>query len=95
MLCPTPAALLTDREGRPYFIWDEDVTLPEFERRLRDPKAGDYWLATLLRQAKPDDVYRFVSLEEIARRWTNVRAGVGRMRAFWDWRTERWRTHGD
>ncbi len=71
------------------------MTLAEFRRLLADPRVGDYWLATLLRQAKPDDVYRFIGLPEIVRRWPSVRAGVGNMRAFWDWRTERRRAHGD
>ena len=96
MICPTPDELLCDPQGRPYFLWSEELTLAEFSERLRDPAAADYWLATLLRQAKPDDVYRFVSLAEIARRWPGVRAGVGgRMRDFWDWRVRRWKEHGD
>lgn len=95
MICPTPDDLLCDSLGRPYFIWDEDITLDEFEHRLADPEVSDHWLATLLRQAKPDDVYRFIDIAEIARRWQSVRAGTGRMQGFWDWRTERWRTHGD
>jgi len=95
MLCPTPPEKLVDARGRPYFLWDEDVSLAGFRERLAVPGAGDYWLATLLRQAKPDDVYGFVSLPEIAQRWASVRAGVGRMREFWEWRVRRWQTHGD
>ena len=68
-LCPTPPEKLADARGRPYFLWDEDLSLAEFRERLASPGAGDYWLATLLRQAKPDDVYGFVSLPEIAERW--------------------------
>jgi hypothetical protein len=78
-----------------YFIWDADVTLPEFQARLADPIQRPYWLATLLRQAKPDDVYRFVTLPEIDAAWPVVRAGVGKQAAFWEWRLARWRARGE
>ena len=34
-LNPTPARLLVDEKGRPYFLWDVDMTLAEFQRRLQ------------------------------------------------------------
>jgi hypothetical protein len=95
MLCMTPDSALCDREGRPYFLWDVDLTLPEFEAKLADPAERPYWLATLLRQAKPDDVYRFVPLPQIAEEWPSVRGGLGKQRAFWEWRIARWRSHGE
>ena len=65
MLCPTPPERLCDPQGRPYFLWDVDLTLDEFRARLRDPAEHLYWLATLLRQAKPDDALTFVDLATI------------------------------
>jgi len=32
LLNQTPRAKLTDAHGRPYFLWDCDMTLAEFER---------------------------------------------------------------
>ena len=97
MLCPTPPDKLCDAEGRPYFLWDNDRTLVEFRALLADsdPAVRRYWLAQLLRQAKPDDARQFVSLAELSSEWEHVRAGVGRQRAFWEWRVARWREHGD
>ncbi len=37
MLCPTPPESLVDREGRPYFLWDCELTLEEFKKRLTHP----------------------------------------------------------
>ncbi len=37
MLNPTPPEGLTDDQGRPYFLWDCDLTLEQFERGLHDP----------------------------------------------------------
>jgi len=36
MLAPTPYDRMVDRQGRPYFLWDVEMTLEEFERSLRD-----------------------------------------------------------
>jgi len=37
MLNPTPPERLVDPQGRPYFLWDVDITLEEFQRGLQDP----------------------------------------------------------
>ena len=79
MLSPTPRASLTDREGRPYFLWDLDLSLDGFQERLGspDPEVRDFYLAKLLRQAKPDDALQFVTLAEIAASWTRVEPRLG------------------
>ena len=77
-LAPTPPDRLVDQRGRPYFAWDEDLTLAEYTARLRDPdpEVRAYFLGKLMRQAKPDDVFTFVTLGElitarIRLRWLN------------------------
>lgn len=95
MLNPTPADRLCDAQGRPYFVWDVDLTLDQLREKLGDPAEGDYWLATVLRQAKPDDAIVLVGLPVIAAAWERVAAGVGNSRAFWEWRVRRWREHGE
>ncbi len=88
---PTPPDRLTDHRGRPYFIWDVDISLSDWLRAIRDPDAerADYWLARALRDAKPDDVLEWVSLDEIAQRWNGLAPFVGRQRGFWLWWLER------
>lgn len=63
MIAPTPRDLLVDHQGHPYFLWDMEMTLDEFERALResDPYVRAYLVGKLMRQAKPDDVLQFVS----------------------------------
>ena len=45
----TPAARLVDAKGRPYFLWDDDMTLEAFRDRLRsnDPAVRAYFLGKL------------------------------------------------
>jgi hypothetical protein len=91
-LHPTPADKLVDAAGRPYFLWDCEMTLSEFERRLRDENAEGraYLIGKLMRQAKPDDVFTFVKLEEIIESWPRLERYLGRQRPFWRWLLAYW-----
>ncbi len=90
---PTPPEKLTDSRGRPYFLWDVDLTLDQFRALLRegDQVKRAYLVGKLMRQAKPDDVFEFVSLEEIRDLWTDVQRYLGNTRAFWSWLLEVWK----
>jgi len=86
-----PSAL-TDPEGRPYFLWDCDLTLDEFEQRLEspDPDVRAYFVAKVMRQAKPDDVFRFVTRRAIVDLWPRLERHLGQSRPFWVWLLATW-----
>lgn len=94
MLTPTPPAALTDGRGRPYFLWDCDLDVAQFQERLRDPDPDvrAYFLGKLMRQAKPDDVFQFVTLADIRETWPLLVRYLGHARPFWSWVLEAW-TH--
>lgn len=87
MLNPLPPERLTDRRGRPYFLWDNELTLEQFRALLldADDEVRAYWLGTLLRQARPDDALSIASLAAIRRDWARAEKYVGRERPFWKW----------
>lgn len=87
MLCPTPEGRLCDARGRPYFLWDSDVTLAELRAHLAsaDDDRRAYWLAKLMRQAKPDDAIVIAGTDEMRRLWSRIEYALGRTRAFWAW----------
>jgi hypothetical protein len=89
---PTPPELLVDEHGRPYFLWDTDMTLVAFREGLRDPDptVRAYLLGKLMRQAKPDDVFEFTSLGDILANWAAVEKHLGESAAFWRWLLEAW-----
>jgi hypothetical protein len=93
VLNPTPPDRLVDGHGRPYFLWDVETTLDEFRAMLAggDREVRAYLIAKLMRQAKPDDVFQFVTLEDIRRAWPLVERHLGRSRAFWTWILGAWR----
>jgi hypothetical protein len=91
-LCPTSPERMVDRQGRPYFLWDNDLTLEQFVEQLRTGEEGvrSYLIAKLMRQAKPDDVFSFVRLDEIAALWPSIGPRLGRTRPFWTWLLGEW-----
>lgn len=87
MLCPTPPSKLCDEAGRPYFLWDSDVTLAELLGHLGADSDDRrvYWLAKLMRQAKPDDAIVIAGPDEMRRLWPRLERSLGDARAFWAW----------
>ena len=96
MLAPTPRDKMLDPQGRPYFLWDVDMTLEEFERKLHGDDAAqrDYLLGKLMRQAKPDDVLQFVSPQQLADAMATVDRYLGNSRPFWQWLLGEWERRG-
>jgi hypothetical protein len=94
MLAPTPRERLVDAHGRPYFLWDVDMTLDEFERALQDETSRAYLVGKVMRQAKPDDALQFVSPQEMADLWPSIERYLGKTREFWTWLLEQWERRG-
>lgn len=82
-----------DAQGRPYFLWDLDWTDARFRHELAttDDATRAELVAKLMRQAKPDDVFDYVSFAELERLWPQLVPRLGRQRDFWVWIVSRWR----
>jgi hypothetical protein len=95
-LNPTAPDLLVDGQGRPYFLWDMDLTLSAFRERLddADPEVRAFFIGKLMRQAKPDDVFAFVSPRTILDLWPQIERHLGHARAFWTWLFDVWNRLG-
>lgn len=87
MLCPTPLDKLCDAQGRPHFLWDNDLTLQELRSLLasNDEVERAYWMGVTMRQARPDDALSLVDEAEMRRLWRHVDPFLGKSRAFWTW----------
>jgi hypothetical protein len=88
---------MVDGRGRPYFLWDVDMSLARFEALLRDPDPDvrAYLVGKLMRQAKPDDVFEFVTLAEIRTLWPRLERYLGDRREFWTWIIAQWTRSDD
>ena len=86
-----------DRDDhRPYFLWDEDVTIGELRAVLAGPlsPARDRLLGKLLREARDIDVWRFVSPAEVAHELERLQPRIGRRYRFWRFLIDGWRSDG-
>ena len=83
-------------DRRPYFLWDEDVSIDELRNVLRSGDRSERLrlLGKILREARDIDVWQFVSPEEVARELPLLERRLGRRRAFWEWLIQGWREDG-
>lgn len=87
---------LARSELRPYFLWDEDVSIAELREALAAPDGPrrDQLLSKMLREARDIDVWEFLRPSEVARVLERLRRRLGRRYAFWSFLLEGWRRHG-
>jgi len=86
---------MAKQELRPYFLWDEDVSVGELRQILAGPDGPrrDQLLAKMLREARDIDVWQFIRPAEVARVLERLRRRLGRRYAFWSFLIEGWRSH--
>ncbi len=92
VLSQTSPEYLVDQQGRPYFLWDCDMTLDELKEALLvgAPEVRAYLVGKLMRQAKPDDVLALVSMGTIRELWPDLQRYLGTSRDLWTWLLGRW-----
>lgn len=86
-----------DRDDEvPYFFWDRDVTVSQLRAVLAHSGAPRRLelMAHLLREARTDEVWAFVSPQDVAAEWSELAPRLGRRRPFWAWLLEEWRALG-
>jgi hypothetical protein len=87
---------LSRGDRRPYFLWDEDVSIDELrsviEHGPEDTRAR--LLGKMLREARDLDVWQFVTPEVVASELPKLGRRLGRRRAFWEFLIAGWRREG-
>lgn len=95
-MVPACSLELAHANAQPYFVWDEPITVAELRACLvsGDPTERLRWTARVLRDARFDDVWRFLTVNQIVENWPALAPRLGRRRAFWSWMLDRWRADG-
>ncbi|MGE0495289.1 MAG: hypothetical protein AB7S38_39145 [Vulcanimicrobiota bacterium] len=86
-----------DAQGRPYFLWSEDLSDEMFRSILRGdrgPELQALYTGRLLREARMAEVWWYLKPQDIADRWPEVARHLGRARQFWHELLEAWREAG-
>lgn len=83
-------------DRRPYFLWDEDVSIAELRAVLAGPDgpARDRLLGKMLREARDLDVWRFIRPSDVAAALDRLRPRLGRRYRFWRFLIDGWRSDG-
>ena len=81
---------------RPWFLWDAEITEEQLRERLRhpDPRIRAQWQGVVLREAKPSEVWRYLTLDEVVHDWQHIQRHLGRRRRFWEFLLAGWREDG-
>jgi hypothetical protein len=87
---------LSEDDRRPYFFWDEDISIAELRDLLRGPSgfARDRVLGKMLREARDIDVWRFVTPSDVAEALPRLERRLGRRAGFWRFLIEGWKHDG-
>jgi hypothetical protein len=88
---------LSDPDARPYFFWDEDVSVAELRTALepgRDQDRRLRLLGKLLREARDVDAWQFVTPAQVAAALPALGRRLGRRRRFWEFLINGWREDG-
>lgn len=87
---------LNELDRRPYFLWDEDVSIRELRAIFEGPDDArrERLLGKMLREARDIDVWRFVTPREVARDLDRISRRLGRRLPFWRFLIEGWRADG-
>ena len=83
-----------DAEGRPYFLWSEEMNDQRFRQVLAGSEGKEtqfLYTARLLREARVAEVWAYLTPQDIADRWPSVKRHLGRMKLFWETLLEAWR----
>lgn len=83
-------------EQRPYFLWDEDVSIAELKACLSGPDVPRRarLLGKTLREARDIDVWNFVTPQQVAEALPRLGRRLGRRAAFWRFLIDGWREDG-
>lgn len=87
---------MTELDKRPYFMWDEDISIQELKQKLHE---GSTWdrerlMGKMLREARDVDVWHFVTPKEVARMLPVIERRIGRRLGFWQFLIQAWYENG-
>ena len=83
-------------KDRPDFLWDEPLSRDDLKKVLagQDETESLYYAAKILREARFEEVWEYLSPAFLASHWEKLRARLGRKKGFWKFFYTTWRAHG-
>ena len=87
---------MQDVTNRPDFLWDEPLSRDDLKKRLagEDEKENLYYAAKIMREARFEEVWEYLSTDFLAAHWDKLRERLGRKKGFWEFIYRTWHAHG-
>jgi len=88
--------MISQLTDRPNFLWDEPLTRDDLKKLLagRNEEERVYYAAKILREARFEEVWDYLSPTFLAAHWERLRRRLGRKKRFWEFLYATWRDHG-
>ncbi|MGH7845217.1 MAG: hypothetical protein ACREQW_08615 [Candidatus Binatia bacterium] len=88
--------MIRDLTDRPDFLWDEPLTREKLKKILDGGTEEErlYYAAKILREARFEEVWDYLSPAFLARYWEKLRRRLGRRKGFWEFFYSTWQRHG-
>ena len=80
----------------PYFCWDRPLSVDDIKRKLKEGPSREWVQMTslIMREAKFEDVWHFLSPLEVQARLNELLPFLGRKKHFWQYILRRWNELG-
>jgi len=77
--------LMQNEKGRPYFLWDDDLTWDALRAVLQDPAHPQfpYYLGKTLREADFNDIWKLIPVGHVYAHLKESLPFLGRRREYW------------
>jgi len=88
--------MIPEATDRPDFLWDEPTTRSDLKQLLSggDEEARLYYVAKIMREARFEEVWDYLSPAFLASHWEKLRWRLGRKTKFWEFIYRTWHAHG-
>ncbi len=88
--------MIHDLTDRPDFLWDEPLSRDDLKKLLDGENEEErlYYAAKILREARFEEVWDYLSPAFLASEWEKLRWRLGRKKRFWEFFYATWRKHG-
>jgi hypothetical protein len=82
--------------NRPDFLWDESLSREDLKKILAGENEEErlYYTAKILREARFEEVWDYLSPAVLASHWEKLRWRLGRRKRFWEFLYSTWHRHG-
>ena len=88
--------MISQLTDRPNFLWDEPLTRGDLKKLLDGGNEEErlYYAAKILREARFEEVWDYLTPMFLASHWEGLRRRLGRKKRFWEFFYATWREHG-